>query len=388
MVIPTIENGIGVGAEQLTADIATDLVTSGVENRKVERRGNYVSPLEKLWTVRDTRSKTVGGAAVDALENTTQTADDYEAPSSMTPGASVVASLEPLEAIFQVGDTVMVPGTKGYKADGVTQSNNDLMLLVMEVTVSGIDVKAINGKKIGSVMGCVPDIAAGSELIRMAPALSDTNESGPKRLAIPKEVAGENYCQKFSVTVDVDDDALRSLEQRGVDWGMADMVASAKSDLLRSRDLSFLFGVKTRLWDGTENILTCDGIVSAATGDVLDLSDGWMKLIRSVFTGAKVKKGTLLVSTGGLSCVLGFSGSDTVKLEGMTLKSPYGSLKIVHWPLLDGTPAGGVVILDGALEKWEYDAPNEEWSAGGTCYKLSECSCVTVDPKGVFLCTY
>ena len=77
--------------------------------------------------------------------------------------------------LFEISDTILVQGVKGYESDGVTPSQADLVLYVYtkDLNTGAPLVNVANGKTIGSIEDCVPTIPPGACLIRMGRAAAE-----------------------------------------------------------------------------------------------------------------------------------------------------------------------------------------------------------------------
>lgn len=361
--------------EPLSVEHVEDLMVDMNEYKKVARAKAYVSPFDKLCRVAPTDTLEPGLGCTGKMASSTMAADDYDEPSSMTPGSSTAAVLPVENLIFSPGDTVLVQGVTGYEPDGVTEGG-ELVVLVTEVDNDEctITVRAVNGKRISAVMNCVPSVPAGASLLRMGTARSSSDTRTSSMALLP--ASRTNYCQFFSKKVEVDDDALRALKAAGVDWTIDDMVCAAKSELLRGRDACFLMGRKGRLYDSEQeaNILTTGGVWKGDTPSIRydDGVDGheFYSLMHQCLQPLGLGSKVLIAGIGLKSIIAGFG------IE-KDLSANLG-IEVVYSPLLDECVGEnqGLLVNRGELVKYEYSPLREEWNADHTSCVLSECSCV------------
>ena len=377
MISKGMKGGVAVvGEEVTTAVLSGEMMAALPELRQVARVADYESVLQGVRVApSDTAEPMIAAAGVFGRE--TMLADDYDEPQTASAGAAVTAELEVVDAsVFAPGDTVLVNGVYGYEADGVTPSRRQwLTLLVLAVDYGGgtMNVAAVNGKKIGGASCCVPSLGAGVSLVRLGSAWSDTGSMGSQRAMLPG--VRSNVCQRFAVEVSADDDALRELKAAGADWTIADMVRVARNDLLRSRDMSLLFGAGGRVTHPGTGLEVClaKGLWSQAGGpflynDGMDAEQlaGLVNESRSMAAGAKVLlAGTELWSmleTLGCGRVIGGRGG----------------IEVVACPLFDEgvSPSAGLVVTRGAVVKCEYQPLRAVWNAESTRCVVSECSCL------------
>ena len=151
------------------------------------------------------------------------------------------------DEIFSASDTILVQGVNGYEPDGITVSNKELVLLVLSCDdTNGLRVKALNGKKIGFVEGCVPSITRGAVLIKMGRMMSAEDATSPE-VALPEEYSYTQYCQRFAMQLRED-----STRVSGVITASSPLNDSEREVLehfTKMRNRSLLFGVAAKSYN-------------------------------------------------------------------------------------------------------------------------------------------
>lgn len=229
--------------------------------------------------------------------------------------------------IFEITSTIRVKGVKGYKADGTTLSNSDLMLIVVAKADDGSPiVKAVNGIKknnsTGTGLFCVPTIAQGTTLLSMGRAAAELDVQTAQFSVTPTDQ--EQYMQIFKMQVE--ESTFNKIAKKEVDWSFSDMEEAAVFQMRRGMEQTFWFGVKSITTDETtkKQYYTTGGIWDMAGGDIaygastsdLSISEAqFVDICKTVFTGGKGNKEKIL-----------FGGSDLIAtLAKMTLSSSTGN---------------------------------------------------------------
>lgn len=175
-VIPATSVGKIVSAEPLTTELtrshSKELLKNEIDERitRIRPMATPIDQLSRYAGARKSGSMVVDYYSVDVKPTKATLAESYTEPTStsVTTSAQKVQITTDNNDIFEVSETILVQGVKGYDDDGITRSKADLVLYISSKEESGeLNVYAINGKTIGSVSGCVPSIPAGSTLIRM-----------------------------------------------------------------------------------------------------------------------------------------------------------------------------------------------------------------------------
>lgn len=151
-------------------------------------------------------------------------------------------------SLFAITDTIRVVGVKGYKEDGATQDNKDLMLYVVGKNddTGYPTVIAVNGlKNSNNTNSLVPAIASDTKIVRMGRAAGELDVETGQFYNLPG--ADEQYCQKFMMQVE--QSTFDKMWQKEIDWNFNDMEEDAIYDMRLGMENSFLFGVKGKSKD-------------------------------------------------------------------------------------------------------------------------------------------
>ena len=162
--------------------------------------------------------------------------------------------------LFEASETVLVRGVGGYKPDGKTKSNQDLVLYVLRKSEDGASISAVtvNGQTIGEFENCIPTIPEGTMLVRMGRAASELDVQTPQFEALPQK--SQNYCQIFKMQIE--QSTLQKIANKEVGWTFSDQEEAAIYDMRLGMEKNFLFGVKSRVEDPGkhETIMLTGGI--------------------------------------------------------------------------------------------------------------------------------
>ena len=164
-----------------------------------------------------------------------------QAMTAQTSGASVTLLYNDSD-MFDVDDTILVRGVKGYNADGTTQNAvEDLMLQVAAVESNGdVKVFAVNGKADANGRTIhLPAIAANTVLIRAGRAMTelDAQTSAFANVPTPETV----YCQIFMMQVE--ESTVNKMRKTEVPFNFTDLEEDSIFDMRRGQEASLWFGV-------------------------------------------------------------------------------------------------------------------------------------------------
>ena len=376
-IVPGIAGGRHVTDEPLTTDLTREaspgLLLNEIDQQivKIRPMATPIDQLSRFAGAKHCGSMIVDYFNVDTKATSTELAESYTAPTTMAAGASnKVHLVTENDEIFDVSDTILVQGVRGYEQDGHTLSDRELVLYVAgRDSDNGLTVMAINGKTIGSVTGCVPSIEEGTTLIRMGRAASELDVQSPQFEALPRR--DQNFCQIFKMQVE--QSTLQKLANKEVVWTMSDQEEAAIYDMRLGMEKSFLFGVKSRLWnpDKKENIMLTGGIWYQA-GKTFRYSgeeaqdEMVVELMRQAFTGNKGSKRKILI---GGSKLIGWlsrldhtrvvtSGESVSKwgIDFTELRSKFGTLYLLLSEIFDevGMEDNGMIIDPEYLQKYSH----------------------------------
>lgn len=272
-------------------------------------------------------------------------------------------------SIFSITDTIRVVGVKGYKDDGATQDNKDLMLYVVgKNNETGYPtVIAINGKKNSdNTNSLVPQINANTKIIRMGRAASEIDVETGQFYNLP--TPEEQYCQKFMMQVE--QSTFDKMWKKEIDWNFSDMEEDGIYDMRLGMENSYLFGVKAKAKDpkksGADVYFTGgiywmagkDMALGTTSGSVTTITDDQMvDFLKDLFTG----------NDSGNGEKIGFAGSDflaalakmkserfkVVKeferwgLKFTSFDSNFGKLHVMHHELMnDNEKSDEMFVID------------------------------------------
>ena len=282
-------------------------------------------------------------------------------------GSSVVLEVSDAK-LFSETDTIRVHNVKGYKEDGVTQDDKDLMLYVVGKNDSGFpQVIAVNGLADNeNGTSKTPTLPQGTVLIRMGRAASEIDVETGNFYNLPKPSV--QYCQKFMMQVE--QSTFDKMWDKEVDWNFSDMEEDGIYDMRLGMENSFLFGVKGKGKDprksGADVYFTGGiywmagkkmGLGTISDGEATITDDQMVDFLKDLFTG----------NDAGNGQKIGFAGSDALAalakmkserfkvvkefekwgLKFTSFDSNFGKLLVMHHELLDlNGKADEIFIID------------------------------------------
>lgn len=167
--------------------------------------------------------------------------------------------------VFGSMDTILVLDGKGnfvtgYKGEGFAEADkvHALMLRVLDKDTSGKPiVYAVNGQAVNGKPFKVPDLEAGSILIRLGRAAGEKDVSTGSYYSLPEPT--EQYCQRY--IMQVEQSIYDRLSQKEIPWNFTDVERMAIEDMRIGMEGSGLFGVKSKtLINEKGNVYTSEGI--------------------------------------------------------------------------------------------------------------------------------
>ncbi len=379
-IIPGVSGGKLVTNEPLTTDLVRETSPSLLRNevdKRIVRIRPMSTPIDQLsrWNgARKSSSMIVDYYSVDVKPTKSYLRTAYTQPS--IPGATTAhqkATLTPVDTtIFEVSETILVQGVKGYEADGITQSNADLVLYVSakDEDAGTITVYPINGMLIASIDNCVPSIPANTPLIRMGRAATELDVQTAQFNALPTK--SQNYCQIFKMQIE--QSTLQKIANKEVEWDFSDAEEAAIYDMRLGMEKSFMFGVKNTIFDARkkENVMLTGGIwwqagnhftynpeAEMTQNDLIDI-------MRQAFTGNGGNKRKILI--GGSSFIgrinkiemtkVVMAREDTVQwgIDFSEIKSKFGKLYVLYSEVFDdcGMSDYGFIFDPEFIQKWSH----------------------------------
>lgn len=307
-VIPTAGGGKIISGEPLTRDLALresdGLIKNEIDDRitKIRPMSTPIDQLSRWAGARKANSMVVDYYSVDIKPTKATMSKAYTEPvsSSVTSAAQKVTIDTSNNDIFEVSETILVQGVKGYEPDGTTKSKSDLVLYITSKEENGtLNVYAINGKKIGSIENCVPSIPNSTTLIRMGRAATELDVQTAQFEALP--VKEQNNCQIFKIQVE--QSTFQKIAAKEVQWDFSDSEEAAIYDMRLGMEKTFMFGVKRTLYDSRkkENVSLTGGIWWQAGKEYeFDSSkeltqDDLIDIMKEAFTGNGGNKRKVLI---------------------------------------------------------------------------------------------
>ena len=368
-----------VSGESLTTDISRkespDLLMNEVDNviTKIRPLSTPIDQISRVARARKSQSMIVDYYSVDVKPSRTTVKTEYTEPGSeeATTNAQRVKRVTANDEIFEVSETLLVPGLKGYEADGTTVSKSDLVLYVSSKDEDGsIYVYAINGKKIGTIENCVPSLSAGQAIIRMGRAATELDVQTGQFEALP--VKEQNFCQIFKMQVE--ESTLQKIAKKNVPWRFSDSEEAAIFDMRLGMEKTFMFGVKRQIYDAKkkESVYLTGGIWWQAGKEYeYDASAGFTQndlvdIMKEAFTGNGGTKRKMLVGGSDLIAAINkmeitkvINASETTAAFGMDftqIVSKFGKLGVIFSEVFDdcGMSGYGFIVDPDLITKWSH----------------------------------
>ena len=267
--------------------------------------------------------------------------------------------------MFSETDTIRVHGVKGYKADGSTQDDKDLMLYVVGKNDDGFpNVIAVNGLTSTGGTTKTPELPAETVLIRMGRAASEIDVETGNFYNLPSP--SEQFCQKFMMQVE--ESTAHKMWDKKVDWNFSDLEEDGIYDMRLGMENSFLFGIKGKSKDprksGADVYFTGGiywmvgkkmGLGTVADGTATITDNEMVDFLKDLFTGNDSGNGTKI----------GFAGSNALaalaKMESERFKvvkefekwnlkftsfdSNFGKLLVMHHELMDKNEKSDEILI-------------------------------------------
>lgn len=259
-----LATGAVVSGEPLTNDATNEsseeLLQEYIDD-EICRMRPMSTPIDQLsrqsGRVKKVDSFEVDYYSVDTKGVTSTVTEAYTAPTGEAGGfASAQSKLVTLKVadpdMFDISSTMRVIGIKGFDEDGVTESREDLVLVVVakDSTTQNPVVMAANGKKIKSSAssyqeGCVPSLEAGTKLLLMGRAATELDAQTPQYSLVPTKE--QQLCQIFMMQIE--QSTYNKIAKKEVNWNFSDLEEAAVYKMREGVENSYLFGVKRKLFD-------------------------------------------------------------------------------------------------------------------------------------------
>lgn len=281
--------------------------------------------------------------------------DIIKSANSTTSGATITVKPE-TRSTWRTKDTLVMRG--------VGANNSDVMFQVSSVTEENITLKVIS-------QSTVPAWSANQVIYRLGNAMSEKDMTTEPFAVYPEEY--EQYCQNFMAQIE--ETTFAGLTEKKVDWDFDDMEIENLYSLRGEIEASFLFGVKHEIKNGADTTLFTNGIVHSidkklyyTTSEGAISKEQYTTWMESIFTGNNGSKERVLLAGSGLIKAISLLRETDKVMQNNTqmetylgvkctsIVSDFGTLKIVHAPLLDelGWKENGIVLDLEHLYKKEF----------------------------------
>ena len=411
VVIPGMTTGKLVSGEPLTTsktlEHSPSLLQSEIDNRivKIRPMSTPVDQISRYKGARKAGSMIVDYYSVDVKPTKTTMKTAYTEPEASAATANNRrAKLDTNNNdLFEISDTILVQGVKGYESDGVTPSQADLVLYVYtkDLNTGAPLVNVANGKTIGSIEDCVPTIPAGACLIRMGRAAAELDVQTAQFESLP--VKEQNYCQIFKMQIE--QSTLQKIANKEVEWDFSDQEEAAIYDMRLGMEKTFMFGVKHKVYDTLKkDYVNLTGGIWWQAGKQYeyDPSVGFTQndlvdMMQMSFTGNAGNKRKVLI--GGSDFIGRINKIETVKIvEGdkntvkwgidfNEISSKFGKLYVLYSEVFDdcGMHDYGFIFDPEFIQKWShvpFGAQELDLKKAGVrntdALVLTEASCLTL----------
>lgn len=380
VVFPTVTGSKIVSGEPLTTAIADEHSPSFLQNEiderivKIRPMSTPVDQISRYKGARKSGSMIVDYYSVDMKPTSTYVSASYLEPNeeNVTAAHTRAKLFVELSDAFETSDTIMLQDVKGFDTDGVNRTDVSLILYVMgkDTDTGALLVTPVNGKRIGDVMGCVPNIQVGCKVIRMGRAATELDVQTAQFESLP--IKSQNFCQIFKMQIE--QSTFMKIANKEVEWDFSDQEEAAIYDMRLSMEKSFLFGLKSSIYDPLkkENVSLTGGIWWQA-GKQFDYEpnvswtqDQLVDMMQECFTGnAGNKRKVLIAGSSLISCLnkmdayKTFSNENTMVKWGLDFNevvSKFGKLYVIHSEIFDdcGKSGCGIVIDPEYLQKWSH----------------------------------
>lgn len=281
-----------------------------------------------------------------------------EAVNKQTTGTQTVIKVSD-PSMFTEADTIRVLGVKGYKEDGATESQKDLILSVVakEDSTGNPIVCAVNGLKDSSTGQNIflPAIPINTVIIRLGKACAETDAQTGQFVNIPSPET--NYCQNFMIQVE--QSTFDKMSRKEVDWDFSDLEEDGIYDMRLTMENTFLFGVKGKIrhpkknsnvwfteglwWQAGKDVEV--GSWDNAKGEAVISDEDLVDIAKDLFVGTGVGNKRKVAFCGSdmlaaLSKIKSekFRLKDTVEVWNLRFKSfdtDFGEILAMHHELMD-----------------------------------------------------
>lgn len=197
-------------------------------------------------------------------------------------------------SIIEVSETLLIPGYEGVASENGTV--DPLSFYVTGRTDDNVTAFCLTNP---GENGVLPDMPAGTRVVRMGRAASELDVQTAQFSALP--VKGSNNCQIFKMQVE--QSTLAKIARKEAGWDFTDQEEAAIIDMRLGMEKNFLFGARCRMLDPKKNeyVYFTGGIWQQAGGQhTLNLKDlreqELIDLCARAFTGNNGSKRKILIA--------------------------------------------------------------------------------------------
>ena len=366
--------GTHVTGEPLTTDLARQASPSLLRNEidqrivKIRPTATPIDQISRWGGSRPSGSMIVDYYLADTKPISTTLSEDYMSEETGS-GDNPPVTLEVEDAaIFEASETVLVPSVEGTDREG--NPNGALVLYVLNTNhdEGTITVMAINGTYSPSKHKTfVPDLEAGTELVRMGRAATELDVQTPQFEALPMKM--QNYCQVFKTQVE--QSTFQKIANKEVGWDFSDQEETAIIDMRLGMEKNFLFGKKAVITDTRKHgeVYLTGGIwdqTSRAYNYVRGglTQDDIVGMTKEAFTQNVGSARKILI--GGTGLIEALNKLDYTKVVFATdkvthwgidfdeIRSKFGTLYVLHSEIFDqcGHTDDGFIIDPNFIQKY------------------------------------
>lgn len=350
----------------LTAEAAPGLLRNAIDERIVRIRpmSTPIDQLSRCAGARHCGAMTVEYYSVD----TKQTASTLASAVSGAVATDRGNGLHTFEisvkhpAIFESSETILFPDVKAS-----AKSDQYLVAYVVEVVDSKLVIAPINAAADSDGVPALPDMNAGTQVVRMGRAAAELDVQTAQFQALPRKES--NNCQIFKMQVE--QSTLQKIADKEVGWNFSDQEEAAVIDMRLGMEKNFLFGARAKIFDTRKNqpVYLTGGIWYQTdhkmTVGLSDLKEETLlKICTEAFKGNSGSKSKVLI--GGTELIEAISRiqlTRVVRADRPTVKwglkfreivSNFGSLYVIHSEVFDqcNHPKDGMVIDPDFITKY------------------------------------
>lgn len=344
-------NGTSVNNTPVTTAIAAEYAP-GLLLNEIDRRVTRIHPTS---TPIDQISRLGGARRVGAMKVEYYSAEPKESrcmATKISAGATVNGArtwkFTPSRPIFEVTDTMMVP-------EFFDNEGRAVILYVVNIDENTGEVIVVPNTSEDLEW----PIDENMEVVRMGRAAGELDVQTAQYGLLP--VKRHNFCQIFKMQVE--ESTYQKIANKEVGWTFSDQEEAAISDMRLGMEKSFLFGVKSRIYDPRkrEQVYLTGGIWNQASSDFSCSSltkSSLVDMMKAAFTN-KASSSSRKILVGGSDFISALSKIDVTKvstgvstftrwgIEFDEIRSNFGTLLVKHSEVFDICGHGNkALILD------------------------------------------